>query len=809
MVQSASIIIPVYNGEKTIRECLESVLKCECVPHIKKEIIVVNNNSTDATAKIVSEFDNVRMVNETVPTSYAARNRGILAAQGDVLAFIDDDCIVSKKWLVSSLKYFTAEDKSLLVSGPIYGKKGNEIQRFFDERSINNTKHFHDGRYFPTANLFVRKQDALAVNGFDYKLISGGDMDFCWKLVANGAELAFSDDAVVKHNLRDSEKDLYLQFYKLGAGNRDIIRNYSANKYANLDFVKKELMDVCSLPHNIKSYTGNAFKSWFLKKIGKPQLFYKLLSSWAQRKGYEKRSEALKKNEIVILSCPDYRSANTYQQDFYYALGKQLPTTVFYENKLRIKTFRKYLSAINVFHLSWLDGIRGRFYKKKTLRRILKLVKVAKQRNVLIIWTMHDFICHDSKDSQQELKNLEKLLPYFDIILYLSEASKKLLVDKMGVAEEKLIFSPHGIFQWPEYKLERQQAEQTFKHYLKIREDDKLILFLGRVRNYKGIVEIALSWNQQQKDNYHLVIAGKTGKECIEPIESLTGKYKNVHIIDRFIETSEIAWMLHSADATLLPYKKILNSGSIIQAIQYNVPVLASNLGAIADLAKNYPGLITTLDDWNQLDEEKIQLAIDNHDPKITSKFIRDHSWEKLIEPLANRLADGFNIKKVENIDISKPIRDFWKEIDLPKILLVGDIPNECKNLNATCLSYLFAGNGNERYINSELQQEYFDAVFLGHIPMESEIKEVNRVLVDGGLFSIHQNTQRMDDLSEYGFTRLGIKNCVQGYMQFYKKSQSLEITFTKNPLTREIVKHQYRIGLGEDVKCDARLSQN
>jgi glycosyltransferase involved in cell wall biosynthesis len=109
-----SVVIPVYNEEKTIAACLKSLLR-QSVP--ADEIIVVDNNSTDKTAEIVKQFP-VRIVQEKKQGITFSRNKGFNAAKYAIIVRTDADTIVPKSWIRRIKKHFE-EDKDLVaLSGP-------------------------------------------------------------------------------------------------------------------------------------------------------------------------------------------------------------------------------------------------------------------------------------------------------------------------------------------------------------------------------------------------------------------------------------------------------------------------------------------------------------------------------------------------------------------------------------------------------------------------------------------------------------------------------------------------------------------
>lgn len=110
-----TVVIPTFNEERTISKCLQSLMEQEVKPD---EIIVVDNNSTDDTAKIAKAFF-VRVVKETHQGMIPARNRGFNEAQGDIIARTDSDTILPKDW-IKKIKYDFENNQVDGVTGPFY-----------------------------------------------------------------------------------------------------------------------------------------------------------------------------------------------------------------------------------------------------------------------------------------------------------------------------------------------------------------------------------------------------------------------------------------------------------------------------------------------------------------------------------------------------------------------------------------------------------------------------------------------------------------------------------------------------------------
>jgi len=93
-----SIIVPFYNAEQYVTRCIEGLLQ-QSYPREQYEILMIDNNSTDASAERVRQYPSVRLLFEAKQAAYAARNRGLHEAKGEVIAFTDADCVPSHDWL--------------------------------------------------------------------------------------------------------------------------------------------------------------------------------------------------------------------------------------------------------------------------------------------------------------------------------------------------------------------------------------------------------------------------------------------------------------------------------------------------------------------------------------------------------------------------------------------------------------------------------------------------------------------------------------------------------------------------------------
>ena len=93
-----SVIVPMYNAERYLSVCLDGLV-AQDYPSADYEILLVDNHSTDRSVEIGRRYHQVTLLSEPAPGAYLARNRGIKAARGEILAFTDPDCVPKASWI--------------------------------------------------------------------------------------------------------------------------------------------------------------------------------------------------------------------------------------------------------------------------------------------------------------------------------------------------------------------------------------------------------------------------------------------------------------------------------------------------------------------------------------------------------------------------------------------------------------------------------------------------------------------------------------------------------------------------------------
>jgi len=200
-----SVVVASYNGARTLEACLDSL---ERLNYPNYEVILIDDGSTDDTPRIAQKFPAVRNIRQENLGLSAARNRGIAAASGEIIAFTDSDCRADEEWL-----YYMVSD---LLRANFVGVGGHNLLPPDDSPvaavvmvSPGGPAHVMltdtEAEHIPGCNMAFYKSALDRIGGFDPVFRKAGDdVDICWRLHQQGYKIGFCPAGFVWHYRRST-----------------------------------------------------------------------------------------------------------------------------------------------------------------------------------------------------------------------------------------------------------------------------------------------------------------------------------------------------------------------------------------------------------------------------------------------------------------------------------------------------------------------------------------------------------------------------------------------------------------------------
>lgn len=229
---TVSVIVPAYNEERLIGRTLQALNEVD-YPKDRIEVVVVDNGSTDRTAEVAREHGATVVVHPS--TSVAGlRNLGSTKSSGDVLAFLDADCVPSRDWLQHAIA-------SLRLESCVTGARvalpdaGSWVEKAWFTQPPQGRMPV---QYINSGNLIVERAVFERLSGFNERLISGEDSDFCRRASALTGIIA--DDRIRAVHLGNPKTAL--QFLK-----REIWHGMGAFSSSGLTSKNKPLLGTVAL----------------------------------------------------------------------------------------------------------------------------------------------------------------------------------------------------------------------------------------------------------------------------------------------------------------------------------------------------------------------------------------------------------------------------------------------------------------------------------------------------------------------------------------------------------------------------------
>jgi GT2 family glycosyltransferase len=211
----ASVLLSTFNRCDKLRSFLDTMKTIDSTGLTGIEVLVIDNNSTDATRQVVADYTSLenpefRYLLESNPGKSRALNMGIREAKGEIIAFTDDDCIPDPKWLENILKEFDSDPELSVLGGRIELHDENDLPQsiLLSKRRmfVSHAKEVCDPPAIIGANMAFRKSALTAISGFDpllgpgVKCRAAEDLDIVYRSLKENLKIVYSPDVIVFHN---------------------------------------------------------------------------------------------------------------------------------------------------------------------------------------------------------------------------------------------------------------------------------------------------------------------------------------------------------------------------------------------------------------------------------------------------------------------------------------------------------------------------------------------------------------------------------------------------------------------------------
>lgn len=242
-----------------------------------------------------------------------------------------------------------------------------------------------------------------------------------------------------------------------------------------------------------------------------------------------------------------------------------------------------HIHAIPRFSLSPMTALRCMMFWLRIFR--LRLIGVR------LVWTIHDISHHEAYHPRVELALSRMLFRMADALIVHSNAARKAVERQWNVTcDDRVFVIPHGdyIGSYPNHANRNAAREK-----LRVSPGKLVILFLGIIRPYKGVLELIDAFKGLSASDIELVIAGKPlSDEFSEKISSAIGSAAEIHYFPGHVKDDEIQDYFNAADVVVFPYTKALTSGALILAMSFGRACIAPRMGALEDTLDDEGGFL-------------------------------------------------------------------------------------------------------------------------------------------------------------------------------------------------------------------------
>ena len=240
----------------------------------------------------------------------------------------------------------------------------------------------------------------------------------------------------------------------------------------------------------------------------------------------------------------------------------------------------------SVLHLHWLHAVQRDATSEQAARRrarsFLDRVDAYLAAGGRLAWTVHNALPHETRFERAEIDLTQAIIERASVIHVLTERTPELVSSWYSLPASKVLHVPH-----PSYRgvYSDHVSRLDARHALELMDDEHVVVALGAIRPYKGIEELLDAWPSVPTDRpRRLVIAGATsGDRASDALEQRAAVTPRVIVDPHHVPNDAIQDFLRAADVAVFPYRRALNSGALLLALTFGLPVIVPADGGLAE----------------------------------------------------------------------------------------------------------------------------------------------------------------------------------------------------------------------------------
>ena len=617
-----SVVICTYNRSAMLVRTLKSFFEQKELENAPFELIVVDNNSTDDTRRVVEGFGprpSLRYTFEPRQGLSAARNRGIQESRGRFVAFLDDDVIVDAHWLTNLRRAF-AETNAAVVGGRSYlafdtpppDWLGPEFRTLLSEADLGSARiDVPDGKGLFGLNLSFEKSALVGAGGFDEQLgrtgtalLGGEETAVMRRIAAAGGRIVYAPGVVVGHII-DGPRLRWDYFERLAVGMGrslalacaqsqsgfearwfSLFRSAAAcwHTWLSLRMRKALGRSPYEIYRALRRYLTARSRFSTLKSL--PRENRKIsIQTHPEASLYGSSADKTNSDALRVAFLPEWFN-NPYQVRLDDELSKLGARMIRLGRTAReiARNLRRHRP--HILHLHWLHAFyEVRPAKNSAMKLALSLLGLTatRWRGTRIVWTAHNLKHHETLAPRLDRFINRWVAHRADAIIAHGESAKRMVIQEFNLTDDRRVHViPHGNYlgAYPNTITHNEARTQ-----LDLAEGDFVFLFLGQIRPYKGVLELVEAFRSLESAAARLLIAGKArdAADAALIVQRIAGD-RRIRFDHGYVADERIQMYMNAADAVVLPYRDILTSGAAILAMSFGKACLAPRIGGLVDL---------------------------------------------------------------------------------------------------------------------------------------------------------------------------------------------------------------------------------